>query len=335
MICKRKIKPLLFVLVFSLFLCLLQNLPMMAKAEENKKTVLSSASLSFLDKKVLRNALAKNTAYELNPVLKDSEGVVCTDKYYLYYEVLNRKGEISSSATIENGFFKATACAGYTIRLLCFYNKKSCEAWLADPVKYEKKVLKIVSLPVTVTTKKYTEYEETVSGYNLCLPSKYFLAEQDETKKGMICSVNTMFGGIPAVSNIHITVNQTSGEPSFELLRQSMSQAFTKSHLQSQWMDAYPAKSCYIGNLTKKTVTLGGKKVYEITYDVVLKKIKFEFPESVDLVIERLEFHNTLYTWYDGAEHISVNVIDAYESLQPNVTEAARRLVEKFEKTEE
>ena len=75
---------------------------------------------------------------------------------------------------------------------------------------------------------------------------------------------------------------------------------------------------------------MGGKKVYKIGYDITLKNIHFVFEEGVDISIPSLAFHNTIYTWYDGMEHITVNVIDAYEALQPNMTDAAQKLVSTF-----
>lgn len=293
---------------------------------------INSITLGLKDTTQLVNALKKNTEYPLAYTCTTNAGLNENSGNYLYYEVLNTKGEIAQYATVENEVFRATRCATYTVKVYCFLNQSTFKTWNSDREKYASRLLASDELVLTVTLKNFSTREERIADWTMLVPTGYFVAEQDFTDGVMVCSINALNGKELAVSNIHIRVDELAQEPDFAELRKTMAQAYTKSLLAESWKTAYSAKSCTVKNLKKQTVTLGDKKVYKIGYDIVLKNIRFVFEDAADITIARLEFHNTIYTWYEGMEHVTVNVIDAYEALQPNMTEAAQKLVETFEK---
>ncbi|MBQ9120009.1 MAG: Ig-like domain-containing protein [Lachnospiraceae bacterium] len=276
------------------------------------------------------NNLRKNKEYPLTYTCKTKAGTNKTYGNYLYYEVLNKKGEPAQNAAVTDGVFKATRCATYTVKVYCFLNESTFKTWNTDREKYAGKLMASDELVLTVTLANFSTREERVSDWTMQIPEDYFVGEQDFADGTLTCSVNALNGKELASSNIHIRVDSLVKEPDFEALKNAMSQAYTKEMLSESWQTAYSAKKCTVQNLKKQTITLGGKKVYKIGYDITLKNIHFVFEEGVDISIPSLAFHNTIYTWYDGMEHITVNVIDAYEALQPNMTDAAQKLVSTF-----
>ena len=72
----------------------------------------------------------------------------------------------------------------------------------------------------------------------------------------------------------------------------------------------------------------GEQEIFKISYELTLKNIVIPTEEGSKIKIDRMDFVNTIYTWYDGKTHRSIVVTDALESLQPNITEVAAQMFE-------
>ncbi len=293
---------------------------------------IQSITLELKDTTQLKNALRRKKSYELAYSCITDTGNNENSGNYLHYEVYNASGELADYAKVEDGKFSATRNGKYTVKVYVFLNETVYKKWTNDREKYANRLLASDELVLTVTPKTFDTSEEQISEWLVQLPKKYFVSEQDFTEDVLVCSINTQRGNTLAASNIHIRVDALSGDTDFEELKSSMAQTYTKSVLKENWKSVYPAKTVTIKNLKKSTVTLGDKSVYQICYDVVLKNIQFVFENAVDISIDRLEFHNTIYTWYEADQHITVSALDAYEALQPNITDVAKKLVETFRK---
>ena len=73
----------------------------------------------------------------------------------------------------------------------------------------------------------------------------------------------------------------------------------------------------------------------QIKYRLTLWDIVIKGKEAADIKISRMDFVNTVYTWYEGNRHISVTVTDAQESLNPNISDVAFDIVEELLTLEE
>ena len=106
-----------------------------------------------------------------------------------------------------------------------------------------------------------------------------------------------------------------------------MKLVYTRKMLQNSWKSVYHAETAKITDFSLETVRLGARDVVRLDYEIELKNIRLTFEEAADIEISRLTFRNAIYTWYEGSEHVTVNVTDAMESLQPNISDAAEKLV--------
>ncbi len=275
------------------------------------------------------NALRKAVDYELSYTCRTVAGTNRNTSNVIYYEVLTPKGAVSVNASVTDGVFRASSCAPYIVRCYAFETENAMKKWLTDRQKYSGYVLASDSLNLTVTPENFRTETTILSDWQMELPPSYIVEEQDSGEGGTIIGISALNSEkLAAVSNIQIMVDKTGDTPDFEQLKRTMKLVYTKKMLQNSWKAVYHAGAATIKSFSLETTELGGKSVVRLVYEIDLKNIRLTFEEAADIEISRLSFRNAIYTWYDGDEHITVTVTDALENLQPNISDAAERLVE-------
>lgn len=291
-------------------------------------------SLTIALKDAMPNALRKNTAYQLTYTCQTLAGTNENIGNYIYYEVLTPKGAVSVNASVdENGVFTAKRCASYVVEAYAFQSSVQYAKWAADREKYAAYVLAQDSLALTVTPETYSTQTLKIGGFSVTLPKSYTVDIQEETKSRTFFSVHVKNAdNQSAASNIQVIIDKVDEAQSYALLSSVMSSVYTKGALEQCWKLAYNAQKATVKNLQTQKLTFDGREVMKISYELVLQSIVLEMKEAADIKISRMDFLNTIYTWYDGNDHISVTVTDALESLQPNISDAAESMVSQFSK---
>lgn len=293
---------------------------------------IKSITLTLKDGTV--NALRKNTEYQLSYTCKTAAGTNKNIGNYIYYEVLTPKGAVSVNASVdENGVFTAKRCASYVVQAYAFQSSSRYKKWAADREKYASYVLAQDSLNLTVTPGQYSTQTNEIGGFCVVLPKSYTLEIQSETKNRTFFSAHVKnSGNSSAVSNIQVIIDKVDEAQSYELLSAVMSAVYTKGALEQSWKLAYNAGRATVKNLKIQKLEADGREIMKISYALSLRNIVLEMKEAADIKISRMDFVNTIYTWYDGKYHISVTVTDALEGLQPNISDAAENMVLQFSK---
>lgn len=293
---------------------------------------IKSITLSIKD--IMPNALRKNTAYQITYTCKTVAGTNENIGNYIYYEVLTPKGAVSVNASVdEAGMFTAKRCASYIVNAYAFQSSSQYKKWATDREKYAAYVLAQDSLNLTVTPETYSTQTKEIGGFSVTLPKSYMLDIQEETKNRTFFSVHVKNADDQsAASNIQVIIDKVDEAQSYALLSSVMSAVYTKGSLEQSWKLAYNAKKATVKNLKTSKLEIDGREIMKISYELVLRSIVLEMKEAADIKISRMDFVNTIYTWYDGKYHISVTVTDALEGLQPNISEAAQNMVSQFSK---
>lgn len=304
------------------------------KATIYVKDNIKSIALGLADASLRCNELKKHKDYELSYTCKTAAGTNQNSGNYLYYEVLNTKGRITQYASVtQDGVFRATKSGTYTVKVYCFRGSAYYSKWAENREKYASYVLAEDDLTLTVTLKNFAVTDRELYGWNLTLPEEYLITAAGSMNGVVTYSINAVNSEkSTAASNIQVRIDTLEQTPEFEELKNSMLEVYTKTVIADSWKSAYNAGSATVKNLKREVVTINGRDVMKISYDIVLKNMIFTFENSADIKISRLAYYNTVYTWYDGLEHLTVNVTDAYEGIQPNINEAAEKMVENLQR---
>ena len=183
-------------------------------------------------------------------------------------------------------------------------------------------------ITLTVTTKNYKKTERKVGNYSINLPEGYEITTQETSKDCTLFLVQVKNSNGYAISNIQVMSDQVDEAEDVELLAAALSSTYTKESLQESWKLAYNAKKATVKNLNMQSSMRGEQEIFKISYELTLKNIVIPTEEGSKIKIDRMDFVNTIYTWYDGKTHRSIVVTDALESLQPNITEVAAQMFE-------
>ncbi len=281
-----------------------------------------------LEENVRPNALRTSVGYQLYYTCRTVAGTDKNTSNVIYYEVLTPKGAVSVNASVTDGVFLASRCAPYVVKAYAFETENAMKKWLTDRKKYEGNVLASDSLSLTVTLENFRTEKRVLSGWELELPPSYQVKEEEGEDGSVLFGVSALNSDkLTAASNIRIMVDKLEDAPDFEELERTMKLVYTRKMLQNSWKSVYHAETAKITDFSLETVRLGARDVVRLDYEIELKNIRLTFEEAADIEISRLTFRNAIYTWYEGSEHVTVNVTDAMESLQPNISDAAEKLV--------
>lgn len=286
-------------------------------------------SISLTLKETKPNALFKNKTYQLSYTCKTAAGTNKNTGNYIYYEVLTRKGKTTANALVDlSGKFTAKKSAVYIVYAYVFQDEKTYQNWADNREKYKDSVLAKDEITLTVTPKNYKKTERKVGDYSVNLPEGYEITTQEISKNNTRFLVQVKNSDGYAISNIQVMFDQVDEAEDFELLAAALSSTYTKESLQESWKSAYNAKKATVKNLDMQSLMRGEQEIFKISYDLILKNIAISTEEGSKIKIDRMDFFNTIYTWYDGKTHRSIVVTDALESLQPNITEVAEQMFE-------
>lgn len=286
-------------------------------------------SISLAVKETKPNALIKNKTYDLIYTCKTKAGTNKNTGNYIYYEVLTKKGKTTTSAWVdESGKFTAKKCAVYTVRAYVFQDEKTYKNWEGARDKYADSVLAQDAITLTATTKKFTKTVQEIGGYSVNLPEGYEITTKEASKDHTLFLVQVKSSDGYAISNIQVMFDKVDEAEDAELLAAALSSTYTKESLQESWKSAYNAKKAAVKNLTMQSLMWGEQEIFKISYELTLKNIVISAKEDAKIKIDRMDFVNTIYTWYNGKTHSSIVVTDALESLQPNISEAAEQIID-------
>ncbi len=292
-------------------------------------------SITLGAKDVQQNALHKNTAYALTYTCKTVAGTNKNIGNYIHYEVLTAAGESTQDAAVDSeGNFTAKSYGSYSVSVYAFQSSNKYKEWAADRGKYAGNVLAQDTLVLTVTPTSYRIKTQEVEGFCVTLPIKYEINVREKTKERTAFSAQVKnSAGQNAISNLQVMIDKVEEEQSYALLLSVMASVYTKGALEQSWKSAYNAQRAAVKNLETEKLTAGEREILKISYELTLRNIVLNIGGD-NIKISRMNFVNTLYTWYDGNYHISVTVTDAMESLQPNISDAARKMVDNFTRAE-
>ena len=275
------------------------------------------------------NALRLSTDYKLSYTCKTKAGTNKNTSNSLYYEVVAPKGDISPNAFVTDGVFRASKCGTYLVNVYVFQTNSEKNKWLSDRKKYKDNVLAFDTLELTVTIKKFKTKTVTKYGWSMELPPSFEISATQEKDGGVQYSIQARTKDkLPAMSNIQVVVDPLKETGELPDLEYTLETVYTEEMLLESWKKAYSAKSAKVSQLSMELVDIGQKTVVKLHYNIELKDIKLVQKASADIEIDRLVFYNTLYTWYEKKQHVTVNVTDAGEAIQPNISEAAEKMVE-------
>lgn len=308
-----------------------------ANGEKTKKSITvrvydNIKSLTLGVKDVQRNALHKNVSYALTYTCKTVAGTNKNIGNYIYYEVCTQDGKTTENATIDqDGKFSAKSYGTYLVFAYAFQGSSQYKKWAGNREKYEGNVLAKNTLTLMVVPASYSTKEQEIGKFLVTLPSKYEVDTREKAKDRTAFSVHVKNqDGQNAVSNIQVIIDGVDEAQSYGMLSSVMTSVYTKGALEQSWKSAYNAKKATVKNLRTQKLTAGDREILKISYRLILSNIALTMRGEEDLKISRMEFFNTVYTWYDGDYHISVTVTDAMEELRPNISEAAEKMVKKF-----
>ncbi|MDE7327887.1 MAG: Ig-like domain-containing protein [Lachnospiraceae bacterium] len=291
---------------------------------------IKSITLSIRD--VQKNALHKNQAYALTYTCKTVAGTNQNAGNYIHYEVLSEQGKTVTDASVDqDGNFTAKRADSYLVRAYAFQSESLYKKWEKSRVKYAEYILAQDELCLTVTETKYKKSTHKIGNYSVSLPEDYEVDILEKGKERIVFSAQAKRAdGQNAVSNIQVIIDGVDEAQEYGLLASVLSSVYTKENLEEHWKSAYHAKKATVKGLKIQRITAKEREILEIQYQLTLRDIVLTGKEAADIKISRMDFVNTVYTWYEGNNHISVTVNDAKESLQPNITDAAFDLVEEF-----
>lgn len=287
-------------------------------------------NLKLADTSIRSNALKKHTSYELSLDVTTIAGTNENTGNYIFYEVLNSSGKTTKYAGVEDGSFLAKRSGTYYVRVYAFQSSGLYKKWLTDREQYRDYVLAEDELTLTVTLKNFETVSKKVKGWKLVLPEEYEVTSNESSGLVTFSIHAENKEELSHASNIQIRIDTLEEQQDFSELKYSINTAYTKSLIAESWKAAYRAKTVYVQKLKREELTINGSSVMKISYHIILKNMTIDMENAADIKISRLEFFNTVYTWYDGPDHITINVTDAYEGIQPNITEAAEKLAENF-----
>lgn len=278
------------------------------------------------------NALHKNTAYALTYTCKTNTGTNKNVGNSIHYEVRTLTGEHTDDAFIDaDGNFMAKDYGSYAVYVYAFQNSNNYKAWVKDREKAADNVLAQDMLTVTVTPVSYRTKQQEIGTFSVTLPLKYEIHVSESSKNRIAFSAQVKNeGGQNAISNIQVIMDRVEEAQSYDLLSAVMTSVYTKNALQQSWKSAYHAEKAAVKNLSSQKMTAGEREILKIRYELTLRSITIRIKEDEDIRIGRMDFVNTVYTWYDGDYHISVTVTDALEPLFPNISDAAGKMVDKL-----
>ncbi len=252
-------------------------------------------------KDVEKNALHKNKSYALAYTCKTVAGTNKNIDNYIHYEVLSLEGKTVKDASVDaEGNFLAKSTGTYLVRACAFQSDQQYKKWEKDSEKYADYILAQDEIRVTVTTTNYKKTAHKIGDYTVNLPKDY---ELDIFEKGKE--------------------------------RTAFSAMVEKDKLEENWKTAYNAKKASVSKLQIEKAAVKKREILEIKYRLTLRDIVIKGKEAADIKISRMDFVNTVYTWYEGNRHISVTVTDAQESLNPNISDVAFDIVEELLTLEE
>ena len=243
--------------------------------------------------------------------------------------MLTKKGNTTTNAQLDaSGKFTAKKCATYIVYAYVFQDEGAYQNWAGAREKYTDSVLAKDEITLTVTTKNYKKIARKIGNYSINLPEGYEITAQETSKNYTLFLVQVKNSDGYAVSNIQVMFDQVDEAQDVELLAAALSSTYTKESLQESWKSAYNAKKATVKNLNMQSSMQGEQEIFKISYELTLKNIAISTEEGSKIKIDRMDFVNTIYTWYDGKTHSSIVVTDALESLQPNITEVAAQMLE-------
>lgn len=288
-------------------------------------------------KDVEKNALHKNKSYALAYTCKTVAGTNKNIDNYIHYEVLSLEGKTVKDASVDaEGNFLAKSTGTYLVRACAFQSDQQYKKWEKDSEKYADYILAQDEIRVTVTTTNYKKTAHKIGDYTVNLPKDYELDIFEKGKERTAFSAMVeKEDGQSAVSNIQVIIDKVDGAQDYGLLAAVMSSVYTKDKLEENWKTAYNAKKASVSKLQIEKAAVKKREILEIKYRLTLRDIVIKGKEAADIKISRMDFVNTVYTWYEGNRHISVTVTDAQESLNPNISDVAFDIVEELLTLEE
>lgn len=288
-------------------------------------------SITLAIKDVQKNALHKNTAYALRYTCKTVAGTNKNIGNYVHYEVRTLSGESTDDAFVDaDENFSAKSYGSYVVHAYAFQSSTKYKEWAGNREKYADNVLAQDALELTVTPTSYRIRTQEIGDFSVTLPLKYETNVREKTKNHIAFSVQVKnASGQNAISNIQVIIDKVEEAQSYALLSAVMTSVYTKGALEQSWKSAYNAQKATVKNLKTQKLTAGEREILKISYELVLRNITLNVTDD-NIKIGRMVFANTLYTWYDGDYHVSVTVTDALEALQPNISDAARKMVDQF-----
>lgn len=299
------------------------------KASVRVRDNITELALGFASAAQRKNVLYCGVDYTLAYTCKTVAGTNQNTSNVIYYEALSSKGQSTEKAAVsEDGVFRAKNCGTYRIKAYAFQTAASRDKWLSDRSKYAKYVLAEDGMTVTVVMKNFRTVSREAYGFCMELPESYLFRSEKEEDGTINIAVNAYNAQKQiAASNIQVTLEPCVEEAAdIDRLASTMKEVYTKKFLAASWKKVYGAQKATVTKLSVKLLTINGKKLVRLNYSVALDDIFIEMQEAADVKIDRMEFYNTIYSWYDGEHHITVTVNDALESIQPNISGVAEKL---------
>ena len=299
------------------------------KAAENTDET-TKIRLSLADESQYPNALFRGQTYPFQYVFEGAEDAEVT-KYKVYYEVMVSNGKPSKYATItQDGVFKSSACAEFCVSVYAFAGNYQKNKWLQDRSKYAKYLLCSDTMKVTVSAKGFRTTPYTMNGYHMELAESYSIEMDSDNQGAYSASIHALASDKKtAASNIQMVLKKVpKDDADIERLGTTIKDTYTRKSLADSMKKMYQAQKASVTKYSVKFVKLSGKRVVRLKFYVTLTNIHVKMEEAADVKIDRLEFCQTMYSWFDGRMQWTISVTDAMESIQPNISHAAEKLVE-------
>ena len=294
---------------------------------------ISSISIKLTDS-VARNALKKNTEYTFAYNCRTVSGSSKNTTSYIYYELTTMKGcKVDASKAVlsaADGSFKASSCGLYKVTVYAFKNKSLYKKWSSDKDSSSGLVLASSSMLVTVTRSNYLRATKKIYGFKITVPASYEFSNKNFDSGAFSFTLKGKANDAKKTeSSITVSVTPVDEVPDFAVFRKAVKSTYTKSFIHSTLETFYTG-----GNLSVTDLSFSVKKsktdILKMTYRVKVTDAQTSDEDGIPVYLGDISYRNTVYMYYNGLYYITVNCLDAYESIQPNISEAAFDLIDNF-----
>lgn len=288
----------------------------------------------MVDNGAVANRLRKNVSYQIGYECKTVGGTNANTTNIIHYEVLTGTGKPTENAKIsEKGVFTAKKVGNYYIKVKVFENRSVYENWLANPIKYQKKILAEDDLLVSVAAKSGFALEaKTLAGWSLSLPKSYEAKVTKNTKKVKQITISPATQkGKTFSSNISIMAETSSTVLNFDDMALYAEFMYTEDEILENLEGEELAKNVSISDFKTETVKSDSLKYWKMSYNMHLDGVGTQKVNGSGKAV----FHHEMYLMCFDHTMILIHVNDMGEALQPNISDTAEQLVKKSKFTEQ